>query len=452
MPNPIWPNDSSWPVIEPTQVIHETSINDILLRMAAARNEAPTTPPPADTAVEPVLYYCERCEAGFEFQSSLIRVRHDRGFRSSQSWCSACVEDYAVTCSDCERQFTSDEYGGRDTNGGWVCRNCAANYFVCDNCDDVCHRDDYGSDGECSECAQRERDVLEHAADAPSTKFGNGKQFFGVELEVEGGQAKAREALNSLGRDFAICKEDGSLYDGFEIVTAPATLDVQRERWARFFNGAQRGLRSFKTETCGLHVHCSRKPLTDLTVAKTVCFVNAAHNRRFMSVIAGRTSERWAQYKAKKLKDVVTVYRDNVLEDRFAPNGTYIGCRPTGETILRHSIEVNESRYEAINLQNRETIEFRIFKGTLKRESLFKAIEFCDALIAFCKPAERSLRESQSRVAFIRFVESQPKRWPHLLAFIQAKWQGRETKLTQKMKYTPVVPAGETKLQTTEEE
>ena len=55
---------------------------------------------------------------------------------------------------------------------------------------------------------------------------------------------------------FALCKHDGSLENGFEIVTAPATLSVHKDRWAKFCekNYAD-SLSSWNTATCGMHVH-----------------------------------------------------------------------------------------------------------------------------------------------------------------------------------------------------
>ena len=40
-------------------------------------------------------------------------------------------------------------------------------------------------------------------------------------------------------------------------------------------------------------------------------------------------------------------------------------------------------RYMAINLQNTETIEIRIFKGSLKYERVLSGIEFCHALVQY---------------------------------------------------------------------
>jgi hypothetical protein len=235
--------------------------------------------------------------------------------------------------------------------------------------------------------------------EAPSGKIGKGPHWFGVELEVEVGSDynvddKAQECLDLFRSEFICAKEDGSLDNGFELVTAPATLEEQIKGWDRFFKAIPSGLKSFNTTTCGLHVHCSRRPLTELQIAKIVCFVNAAQNRAFVETIAGRGSNSYCTIKVKKI--------GNANKDCY-------------------------SRYEAVNLQNSCTIEFRIFKGTLKRESVFKAIEFCAALIAFTGTGVQSVQESMDRDRFIQFVKQGRKSWPHLDAFIKAAWFGITT-------------------------
>ena len=47
-------------------------------------------------------------------------------------------------------------------------------------------------------------------------------------------------------------------------------------------------------------------------------------------------------------------------------------------------------RYQAVNLQNTNTVEFRVFRGTTNRVTLLASIEFVDALIMYCKSHELS--------------------------------------------------------------
>lgn len=315
---------------------------------------------------------CERCE---EKTGELFPVNTSR--REMEEWCETCRDNHAFTCEGCDAVFSTDDcYSNPNTGDGCYCESC-------------CPNEEHGI-------------IRDYGDDVDTTPIGTPPHFYGVELEVECGCdcEKKAERVQSLLGDFAIIKEDGSIDAGFEIVTRPASLAKQIELWQPFFERGTKGLSSFNTKTCGLHVHCSRRPLTQLQIAKVVCFVNAAHNRKFMSALANRTSSRWAAYHAKRLAE---------------------------------GNKTNPERYEAVNLQNRNTIEFRIFKGTLKKESVFKAIEFCDALIHFCEPASRSLRDTMSRVKFLEYVFGNRKQWPHLAAWIESRWQGRVTQAGSEM-------------------
>jgi hypothetical protein len=43
------------------------------------------------------------------------------------------------------------------------------------------------------------------------------------------------------------------------------------------------------------------------------------------------------------------------------------------------------NRRTAVNTQNSNTIEVRIFKGTLNKVTFYKTIEFCDAILEFTR-------------------------------------------------------------------
>jgi hypothetical protein len=60
-------------------------------------------------------------------------------------------------------------------------------------------------------------------------------------------------------------------------------------------------------------------------------------------------------------------------------------------------------RYEAINVTNNGTIEFRIFKGSLKYESVMAALEFVNALREFTSPAS-GVGFNLSQDKFMEFI------------------------------------------------
>ena len=50
-------------------------------------------------------------------------------------------------------------------------------------------------------------------------------------------------------------------------------------------------------------------------------------------------------------------------------------------------------RYEALNVNGDKTVEFRIFRGSLRYESIMAALEFVNAVCEFCTPGVVSMRD-----------------------------------------------------------
>lgn len=100
-----------------------------------------------------------------------------------------------------------------------------------------------------------------------SNFFRNGPRFFGVELEIDEAGESDRSAwellsiANSKGEKKLYCKHDGSLSDGFELVTHSMSLSYHMEQmpWERLLRRAvELGYTSHQAGSCGLHVHVSR--------------------------------------------------------------------------------------------------------------------------------------------------------------------------------------------------
>lgn len=313
------------------------------------------------------------------------------------NFCESCYNDRVTSCDSCSEEMRSQdavEHGGHD-----YCQSCYDdNHFRCDECGRSYHNDDRGDSEDdilCTSCAEARSEGtmgIRGYSDKTANRlgpFGKGPVYYGVELEVEAVNGAtpsegAAVALDRMGTDFAVCKGDGSLRNGFEIVTAPADVATHAERWTACLRRKIPGMRSWKTDTCGMHVHVSRRPLSQLTIGKLLVFVNAYENETFMRSLAGRGSNTYARVCPKKATDA------------------------------RHS---SVNRYEAINLCNRETIEFRIFKGTLLLSSVLKNIEFCAALIEYCK-GTAGLGDLRWE-AFCSWVERTPRVWPNLSAWLR---------------------------------
>jgi len=363
-----------------------------------------------DGCFDSLYFYCSKCG---KYKDKKVKhiVRDSGGY--GKVVCKDCFNDFYSHCEHCG--YGCKKADARMLEGHSYCFHCYDQMFVCPSCNRRLFKENYYDAGLCRKCWEDERRAInpDHLAKAPLEFQGKGPHFYGIELEVEVDEqldrrpAYAKRILKLLN-GFIICKHDGSIKDantgrviGFEIVTVPASEEVQKEKWNIFFDNLPKGLRSYDTKTCGLHIHCARQPLTPLQIAKMLLFVNSKENVSFITTIAGRPPNTFCKIQDKQYRDARVISQ--------------------------------EHRYEALNLSNKATVEFRIFRGTLKRESMFKSLEFCAALIQFCGRGNFSIKDCRQVDKFIEYVKLHKKDYLHLWAFICARWFREETKLTQMM-------------------
>lgn len=188
--------------------------------------------------------------------------------------------------------------------------------------------------------------------------------------------------------DFLLFKHDGSIGGtdpvmgfGVEMVTAPATLSAHRARWKGFFEKFDGKLVAH--ESCGMHVHVGRAALSSNDIQAFYYFVNEPSHAKFVTKIAGRSSERWAK-------------RIQKTPDQIVPAG----------------------KYEAVNLCPKDTIEVRVFASVVDYHNYMKNLEFVAALAHWVKGEK--LGYGQAKLEdFKLWVVEKEKVYPEL-----AKWLG----------------------------
>ena len=193
--------------------------------------------------------------------------------------------------------------------------------------------------------------------------------FFGIELEVEKmekSETTRGDMAQKIENKAWYFKNDGSLNNGFEIVTHPLTFSYIKHS-AKDFESALNELsnnayNSYNANTCGMHIHISKKAFGTWQLYKFMKFF--AENVPFIVAISQRKMEKLVQWANIEDND------DNTL--------MYKAKKKEG----------NSARYVAINLQNYSTIEVRIFRGTLNFQSFMKNIEFVHALYMFTKESK----------------------------------------------------------------
>lgn len=205
--------------------------------------------------------------------------------------------------------------------------------------------------------------------------YGQGPRYFGVELEIDNGgesASNARRLISVVNRSEPLiyCKHDGSLDDGFEIVTHPMSLEFHQRSmpWEDVVREAvSMGYTSHQAFTCGLHVHVSRDAFGCSEAEQDACIARVLYFfERFWEELL-----RFSRRTARQL-------------DRWAAR---YGYKDRPGDILDHAKKhMPNGRYACVNLTNDETIEFRIFRGTLKLNTLIATLQLvdkiCDVAIA----------------------------------------------------------------------
>jgi len=235
--------------------------------------------------------------------------------------------------------------------------------------------------------------------------------YLGVELEIDdfSDVEAASRAIKEISKKETLfyLKEDGSLSTGFEVVTHPATLKYHKDKmpWPEIIKLAKEyGGRSHDTSSCGLHVHFNNtffgksEEEQDFNTLKLLFVVDkfwpelVKFSRREYDNL-----QRWA----KKMNEKLT------LDDE--------GMR-TMKGFKEDTVE-DSDKYQAINLINENTIEVRIFRGTLKHETILATLELVDFIAHFVKLYSTRLLY---RMSWADFVEKIPKnRYGNLVEYLK---------------------------------
>ena len=313
---------------------------------------------------------CERCDS-----CGGIFDRGELSPMGASLLCSDCLSRETTFCTHCGERIFWDENAGDSRTP--LCQRCSEQHYVsCSRCGrvlqdyDAFYREEDDDEPMCHDCYNRYLGSLIHDYyyKPEPIFYGNGLRFFGVELEIDGGGEsndnaseilKLANAKNSL----AYCKHDGSLNDGFEIVTHPMSLDFHQHQmpWKEVLrNAVELGYTSHQAGTCGLHVHVSRLAFgtteqeQDAAIARVLYFFEK-HWEELLKF--SRRTQHQLDHWASRYG-----YKDQPRE------------------ILEHAKKGYAGRYTAVNLTNRDTIEFRMFRGTLKCNTLLATLQLVDRI------------------------------------------------------------------------
>ena len=289
--------------------------------------------------------------------------------------CGACLQTDTVRCQRCGERIWADDNAGDENTP--LCQSCYDRYYTtCEDCGRVIHQDDayYQSDDDyearCYACHTRHRDnrcIHDYYSKPEPIFYGQGSRYFGVELEIDEAGESERNALTLCNLvnnpdELIYIKHDGSLDDGMELVTNPMTLEFHLNQmpWSALLEKAKDlGYRSHQAKTCGLHVHVNRTAFGETEEEQDECIARVLYffEKHWEELLkfSRRTQSQLKQW-----------------ADRY-------GLKEHPKEILDHA-KGNYERYTCVNLTNRSTIEFRLFRGTLKFNTVAATLQLLDRI------------------------------------------------------------------------
>ena len=247
--------------------------------------------------------------------------------------------------------------------------------------------------------------------------------YYGWELELEGrfsdtNYQEIAYQINEDSNNYLFCKNDGSIggNGGFEVVSHPATFNTIKNMDLKNMVLKHRDkMKGFYSKNCGMHIHINRNSFTDLQLFKFVLFLNEYD--KFTKEISQRRKESefyWCQLdknlanyvkgkSSRKIKEI----KSGVSNRRT--NKKYVPC---------NDVNGENGRYSAVNMENPNTIEIRIFKSNMDESSFRKNIEFVDCLFWFCKENKPSNLTIEN---FVKFANVNKKDYSNLVKFLTRK-------------------------------
>jgi DNA-dependent RNA polymerase auxiliary subunit epsilon len=378
-----------------------------------------TTTSSGDPVCDSCVVMCIKCE-------DVITCDDEFNDVEGELWCQSCTNNDAHWCDLCDTYFTGYTYGTDDSSDS-MCERCYENNTTyCEDCDQT-----YLNGCEYNHDEDVDTRLVHDYSYRPDPKFHssedeNTRLYFGIEVETEvrGGSYENRRyaaeyAVRLEHEGLAYLKSDGSLECGFEIVSHPMTHNYFMNKASTLWNtiGALKSnydMMAWGTKTCGLHIHISRAGFNGGSHQHR--FLQLVYNNKdFYEVLAGRSSSHWAKF-----------------DDNVDPS--------TGQKSLKHKFERGGSdRYAAVNTNNRQTLEMRIFRGSLNTRFIKSCIDLAHASVEFTRVMSvPEVREHKlDCINLIQYIRERAELYPSLNQRLNAM-----SNVIEKIERKEYVPVG----------
>lgn len=359
-----------------------------------------------DTVSDEPMVTCEWCHEDYP-ESHMHSITSTRWGSITIILCESCRDNtaYCTWCDElCNREdLTYDDAGSR------ICPTCQEDAIMCENCGRwTSEWDEYDH---CPECQDNDTSLIHdyHSSHYHDRNFLPSYKeeglFLGVELEIESlntSYISLAEKLRSFdpNETYFTMEDDSSLCSGFEIISEPATLGYHKQKfmWAKILKACRDAeARSHNGGRCGLHVH-------------------------FSSNFYGRNIDEREQHEAKLLYLVEKFWEHFAKISRRSEDSLQTwACRYTHASRLHLSPKEicagAKAHHTAVNLENSNTVEIRLFRGTLKDTTFLATLELVDFLARFTK--RHTIRYLQELTWETMIKKIGKQKYPNLINYLK---------------------------------
>lgn len=294
--------------------------------------------------------------------------------------CIDCIENnkYIYYCDHMETNCISDHEPITTEEGNTYSYNLEGEVFQrCASCGEYHDMEDifYHEDNweyYCRDCYPQGHELIfnYHEWDGEFKKLGLEKEglYFGIEIEMTSNNLNSSieyftsycYSNNIDWQDIGHFESDCSINgEGVEFITNPMSYNFAKDILPKLYNAFEYA--EFMIDSsCGQHIHYSRTVASEETLLNTITFLE--NNKEDVIKFSKRESEmkfkRWSKFYNNE---------EEQIKRQVAMSKDYNRSRL--------------DRYHTINLTNDETIECRIFAGTLDSNITIANIEFLKAII-----------------------------------------------------------------------
>lgn len=373
---------------------------------------------------------CEHCgDLCYRDDTASVYVGH----AGWEEWCPNCVDDFAFECEDCGDLTSNDCRNYID--GEDICDDCvnhSSRYEECVCCgeihivDNMSYSDRQGGYA-CDDCYNDCTVINSYhsgprpllwLSDNPEDKYNRKhKLFVGVELEIDKGgendgnaEAIAEAGAHTPNQDIT-CESDGSLTDGFEIISTTATVDyhIRHYGWAEMMQEAiEQGYTSHDAGTCGLHVHMDRRYFADMfSNPEEVLSIIVCNNAEWLKTFSRRNRWQYCSFPNSSLRFTAEEFKrkDKYGRELSTSNVRYKVSDAVSH-MRGHGSCMNFCGYATLEVRfNRGTLVWDTFKATLQFIQLLADIaKSCSHLKQACEVNLRTFRQLAKRRGYKEFL------------------------------------------------